>query len=145
MCIKKCSLFLFLLLHLSPAFAVPCAQPNEMQAIRVRALQTELMIAGLSCNGQAHYNYFITNYQLQLKTYADAMRSYFKRSYGPTAELEMNEFVTQLANESATRSIKKGAKTFCNNARAWFEKVEEKDKTLHDVSFAYHGEIHECR
>ena len=107
MCIKKCSLFLFLLLHLSPAFAVPCAQPNEMQAIRVRALQTELMIAGLSCNGQAHYNYFITNYQLQLKTYADAMRSYFKRSYGPTAELEMNEFVTQLANESATRSIKR--------------------------------------
>lgn len=142
---KKCSLFLFLLFQLSSAFAVPCAQPEEMQAIRVRALQTELMISALSCNGEGHYNRFIANYQAQLKTYADAMRGYFLRSYGPTAELELNQFVTQLANESATHAMKKGAKAFCTSARQWFERVEQKNKTLHEISFAYHGEIHECR
>ena len=142
---KKCSLFLVMLFQLSSAFAVPCAKPQEMQAIRVRALQTELMIAGLSCNGQEHYNYFIANYQPQLKQYADTMRGYFMRSYGPTAELEMNQFITQLANESMTRSLRKGAKIFCNNARLWFDGVEKKNKKLHDISFAYHGEIRQCR
>jgi aromatic ring hydroxylase len=140
---KKYMLFLAVLFQVSSSFAAPCAQPNEMQAIRIRALQTELMMAGLSCNGRKHYSHFVNNYKSELKQYANAMRSYFKRAYGNSGETKMNQFVTQLANESSTRSIKRGAEEFCDNAREWFDAVEEKDN-LQNVAYSYRGDIREC-
>ncbi len=141
---KKCGLFLVVLLQISSSFAAPCAKPVEMQAIRVRALQTELMFAGLSCNGRNHYNHFVNNYRPELKEYADALRGYFQRVYGRSGETKMNQFITRLANQSSTRSIKRGTEAFCANARAWFEDVGQ-EKDLRQVAYTYSGDIRQCR
>ena len=83
------------------------------------------------------------SYRSELKTYADAMRGYFRRVYGANGETEMNEFVTKLANESSKSSIKHGAQTFCSDAREWFEAVEQ-ESHLQNVAFTYRGDIREC-
>lgn len=144
---KRVLLFLFFMTAmvqaLPAAASVPCAQPEEMQAIRIRALQTELMLAGLSCNGRQHYNHFVRSFRSELKTYATALRSYFHRAYGKSGENEMNQFITRLANESSTRSVH-GADVFCSNAREWFSTVEQQ-KNLRNVAFTYRGDIRECR
>ncbi len=140
---RKYALFLAVLFITHSAFAYPCAQPKEMEAIRIRALQTELMMAGLSCNGQRHYNRFVKNYRSELKQYARALRSYFVRGYGDDAENEMNQFVTQLANQSSRRSLQNGAKSFCSDASGLFQTVSA-SKKLNHADFDYRGDIKQC-
>lgn len=141
---KKAALFVAVLFITHSTFAYPCAQPKEMEAIRIRALQTELMMAGLSCNGQRHYNRFVQNYRSELKQYARILRGYFVRGYGDDAENEMNQFITQLANESSKRSLQNGAKSFCLDARGLFKTVSA-SKKLNHADFDYRGNISECR
>lgn len=114
-----------------------------MEAIRIRALQTELMVAGLSCNGKKHYNHFVRDHRSELKEYAEALRGYFRRVYGSGGEMELNKFVTRLANEMSTRSMQ-SARDFCENARDQFESTESEAK-LQNVDYRYRGEIRACR
>ena len=109
----------------------------------MQALQTELMFAGLNCNGQKHYDYFVHNYRFELKASAEALQRYFQRVYGQTAELEMKQFTTQLANESSGRFIKQSAALFCEDARIWFDVVEQENH-VENIAFSYRGDIREC-
>ena len=125
------------------ALAYPCAKPEEMEAIRIRALQTELMMAGLSCNGKKHYNRFVKNNRTELKHYAKSMRGYFERNFSGNAETEMDQFITKLANDSSKRSLKNGAKSFCSDANTLFKTVSTADD-LQSTKYRYRGEISEC-
>jgi hypothetical protein len=123
--------------------AYPCAKPEELEAIRIRALQTELMMAGLSCNGKKHYNRFVKQNRTELKSYAKSLRGYFERNFSSNAETEMDAFITKLANDSSKRSLKNGAKSFCADASTLFKTISKEDD-LSDAKYRYRGDISEC-
>lgn len=102
-----------------PALAARCAKGTETDALRTRMLQTELMVAALSCNQKTEYNDFVVHYRPQLQRNGSALQSYFRRAYGKGGTSEMNSFTTRLANEVSQRSIK-DKPAFCGDAAKTF-------------------------
>lgn len=97
------------------AQAAACAASADLTALHMRMLQTELMVAALTCNQRSEYNAFVTRFQPQLGAEGKHLQSYFKQQHGARATRELNDFVTRIANESARRGmVKRGA--FCRNA-----------------------------
>lgn len=73
--------------------AAPCVSELTMPALNVRALQTELMVAALSCGEAERYNAFVESRKDELLPYAKRLQATFK---GRT-----NAFVTKVANNSS--------------------------------------------
>jgi hypothetical protein len=93
----------------SPAKGKPaCARDQEKLALDTRVLQTELMIAALSCGQAEQYNQFVSSFQPQLQQQGDRLVKFFDRVHGKDAPDRLNAFVTKLANDSSTRSQKVG-------------------------------------
>jgi len=99
----------------SAAQAASCAAANEESALQVRVLQTELMVAALTCNQRTDYNAFITRFQPQLSVQGKLMQAFFDRKYGSGSAKAMNGFVTRIANESSRRGMMKRG-LFCHEA-----------------------------
>jgi len=97
------------------ANAAPCVAPNELAPLQVRMLQTELMVAALTCNQRTDYNSFITHFQPQLSSQGKSLQSFFKQKYGAGSAKALNGFVTRIANESSRRGMLKRGQ-FCHNA-----------------------------
>lgn len=111
-----------LLLAATPATAAECVSKQEQISLQTRTLQTELMVAALTCNEAAQYNAFVKAYRPQLMESHANISAYFKRTNARNGESEMTTFMTKLANESSLRSAKNKAK-FCANARQIFGKT----------------------
>jgi hypothetical protein len=89
----------------------------EKEAVAFRYLQTELMVAALSCGRQeyrAKYNTFVIRYRPALKRNGRALRAIFKRNYGSAGKRRLDDYVTRLANEASMRSMRRG--DFCTLA-----------------------------
>lgn len=110
--------------------AYSCAEATDAAALRTRMLQTELMVAALSCNQKEDYNSFVVRYRPQLKENGTALKRYFNRSYGNRSSQELNSFTTRLANEASKRSLSDIGK-FCSDAKAVFSALE----TMPSVEF----------
>src|SRR5476649_780296 len=55
-----------------------CLTPEEKTAFNTRVLQTELMVAGLSCpEHQQNYNDFVKKYKGELAKQSEGLQSYF--------------------------------------------------------------------
>ena len=102
-----------------PAFAnaAPCVAADELPPLQVRMLQTELMVAALTCNQRTDYNSFITRFQPQLSSQGKSLQSFFKQKYGSGSAKALNGFVTRIANESSRRGMLKRGQ-FCRNSAA---------------------------
>lgn len=87
------------------AGAAACADRLERESLNVRQLQTQLMVAALSCNQRADYNAFVTRFRPALADHSDVMKEYFHRVYGHRSAKEINSYVTRLANEASSLSI----------------------------------------
>ncbi|HEX4890819.1 MAG TPA: hypothetical protein VFW37_10715 [Alphaproteobacteria bacterium] len=97
------------------AYAAPCVAANELAPLQVRMLQTELMVAALTCNQRTDYNLFITRFQPQLSAQGKMLQSFFKQKYGSGSGKALNGFVTRIANESSRRGmVKRGL--FCRQS-----------------------------
>lgn len=113
------------------AASAQCFTMAEHAAVQVRTLQTEMMVATLSCrdvpgrNFIAEYNSFVKKHATGLRDQARALRTYFERRYGkPAAEQHLDRFVTGLANDISRRSM---TAAYCDEAVTLFldaEKVE---------------------
>lgn len=114
-----------------PALAARCAKGTETDALRTRMLQTELMVAALSCSQKAEYNDFVIHFRSDLQRNGSALQSYFRRAYGKSGTSELNSFTTRLANEVSQRSIK-DKNAFCGDAAKAFTAL----KTLPSAQFA---------
>ncbi len=101
----------------SPVAEAACARSTELSGLRARVLQTELMVAALSCGESARYNAFVTRFRGELVVESKRMQGYFSRVHGGRASKELNAFVTELANNSSQRSLTEAA-TFCPQAAA---------------------------
>lgn len=100
-----------------------CASDRETIAFNTRALQSELMVAALSCGQQQDYNAFVTRFQPYLSHYGKTIRAYFDRSYGEEAGSELNRFITGLANTASVNSMNSTSEAFCNRMAEIFHQL----------------------
>lgn len=87
------------------ARAFVCTLPRDERALGTRLLQTELMVAALSCQTQSQYNAFVGKFRDELVPQGFALKAFFKRAYGSGAEQRLTSFVTALANERSAASL----------------------------------------
>lgn len=99
-----------------------CASDRDLAALNVRVLQTELMVAALSCGERQRYNNFVTTYQSVLKERGQALQALFKRAHGAQGTRRMDAFVTKMANNSSQQVRDKGGE-YCVFAGELFEEV----------------------
>jgi hypothetical protein len=85
-----------------------CASDRDMAALNARVLQTELMVAALSCGEKQRYNSFVNSYQKVLVDRSRAMQALFKRTHGARANTTMNVFITKLANDASQQARDRG-------------------------------------
>ncbi len=104
------------------AIALPCAEPHEQGALQTRILQSDFMIAALSCPVRDEYTRFVEKFRGELRVQGKALRGFFTRVHGTASERRLNRFVTRMANEASHRGATHGA-TFCADAAARFEAV----------------------
>lgn len=111
---------------LVPAVAAPataastaCATAADEAALNTRVLQTELMVAALSCGEKDRYNAFVTTFRDQLSHGGQALRTMFRRVHGARGDYQMNAFVTKLANDAAQRNSQ-GKARYCASASSLF-------------------------
>ena len=102
------------------AFAGSCANREDRMAMRVAALQQELMVAALTCHETPLYNAFVISYRGELQASDDALKSYFQHTAGIS---EYHAFKTRLANQDSMRSIHDG--NYCYEAGAAFEAARD--------------------
>ncbi len=95
-----------------PALAQACVQPAERVAFEVRALQSQLMVAALSCGRDADYNAFVRKFQGELASSYRGMQGHFRRTAGNGHQREMDGFITTLANAHSQDGIRAGSH-FC--------------------------------
>lgn len=108
----------------APAMAAgsACATAADEAAINTRVLQTELMVAALSCGEKDRYNAFVTTFKDQLSYNGQALRTMFKRVHGARGDYEMNAFVTRLANDASQRNSTSRA-GYCASASQTFSEA----------------------
>ena len=101
-----------------PAIAQGCVQPNERQAFDMRVLQSQLMVAALSCGRDNDYNAFVRKYQRDLSGSYSTLQSHYRRS-GANGQRDMDQFITQVANAHSQDGIRQGS-LFCANVTPLF-------------------------
>lgn len=105
--------------------------------MHVRALQSDLMVAALSCQARDRYNTVVTRLRAPLTQHGAALRQYFQRLHGSAHHPKLNTFVTALANDASTRSLQE-RDTFCQRAHALMDKLMTVDlNAVHRVAVLY--------
>ena len=99
-----------------------CVNNSERQAMSMRVLQTELMVAALTCGQQGEYNTFVRKFEGELVDRGKALRAAFQRMYGGQGQPRLDGFITRLANEASQRSIASRA-DFCPRAAELYNVV----------------------
>lgn len=89
----------------APAAKAKCATEAEMEAIAGRVLETELLVAALSCAQAQQYNAFMEKFRRPQTERARTLQAMFNRMYGKGGQRELDAFVTRLGNDSALRSL----------------------------------------
>ena len=108
-----------------------CANDSEIEALDFRAIQSSMMVAGLSCDKQKEYNKFMNKYNNKLSDGGSVIKSYFKRVYGKNYEHRLNKFVTSIANKATKASMTGAPDDYCNEIeQAFKELLNIKDNNL---------------
>jgi hypothetical protein len=106
---KKISAYAILLgaLIISPGYAQSCATTSVQASVKVRELQSILMVGALQCRAVAgstviaDYNRFIAAHKVALANHSKALRSYFMHASAKTGAVSFDQFATRLANAHA--------------------------------------------
>lgn len=93
--------------------------PKERASLEMRVMQSELMVAALSCSSADRYNAFVTRYKNELVDHGKTMQSLFKRVHGGNAFNQINSFVTRMANEASLKMIQNTH--FCDETGEMFQ------------------------
>ncbi len=101
------------------AIASSCDDRADKAAFHVRALQTELMVAALSCGTRPEYNSFARKFQNTLVDHGHALKQLFRTNHGVSAEKALNAYITALANRASQRSVSKRS-LYCERALRTF-------------------------
>lgn len=99
-----------------------CARAPEVSAVQTRLMQTDLMVAALTCGEHARYNAFVGKHRAELARHGRALKAYFHRAHGTAAQKSLDSFITRLANEASLRTIDARA-DYCTRAGAVLAEV----------------------
>lgn len=108
--------------------AVNAVSPEEVEAVAFRKLQSELMVATLSCKSQkmrSHYNAFVVRFRAELRDNARVLKALFRREHGAQAQRRFDAFMTGLANKASLDGM--GDAKFCTKAGARLEALAFED------------------
>jgi hypothetical protein len=114
-----------------PSLAVAsarCLTPVEKTAFEVRMLQTELMVATLTCRGvnsrdfAGQYAIFVNRHREGLKSHSTVFQGHFKRAYGGAGQTQLDRYVTSLANDYSRASMT-GTGAFCDQQGDLFDRA----------------------
>lgn len=94
------------------ALAADCATAADTTALKVAALQQELMVAAFSCHDIGAYNNFVRSHQPELIASDATLKAFFVRRVGEAA---YHTYKTELANGASLRSIHNSDR-FCGRA-----------------------------
>lgn len=114
-----------LLMWSLPASASICAKPAEFQALNMRALQSELMVAALSCGQSRHYNWFAKQYSPQLKDYGTQITTFFSQHGSKHSDRMLNDFITKMANHASRASISRPHKQYCSEVASLYVALQK--------------------
>jgi opacity protein-like surface antigen len=103
----------------APAMAQTCVQPAEKAAFDVRALQSQLMVAALSCQQEEQYNTFVRQYNAELGTAYKGINAHYRRTAGARGQSSLDGYITSLANAQSQDGIRQGS-NFCRNVLPLF-------------------------
>lgn len=103
---------------LSTAQSADCVNNDAMTALKVAAMQQELMVAALTCHEVARYNHFVLSHQPELIDSDNRLKAYFVQRSG--VEAGYHTFKTELANASSLRSVR-ATNSFCARADSEFD------------------------
>jgi hypothetical protein len=109
------------------AASAACPSQPERDAHQVRLLQTELMVAALSCTRDGasayapQYNAFIAKFRASLKQHAAVLKEEYRRAYGAKHEAALDRYVTQVANAASERSLQ--MPNYCVTVGPLFDQV----------------------
>lgn len=101
------------------SWAASCDDAADQAAFHVRSLQTELMVAALTCGAREDYNEFAVKFKKPLTDQGKGLKRHFKATYGAAADPQLNAYVTALANRLSERSIA-ARDSYCDRAARTF-------------------------
>lgn len=104
-----------------------CLTHDEAVAVKARVLQTELMVATLSCvravDQSARYNAFVERHSAEIQKFNRVIQQHFARIGGGNPQRRYDTFTTALANDASNRSM--ASPTFCTDTIQLFESVTQ--------------------
>ncbi|NKE45820.1 hypothetical protein HB662_13600 [Roseomonas frigidaquae] len=103
-----------------PAIAQSCVQASERTAFELRALQSQLMVAAITCQRDGDYNAFVRKFQGDLGGAYNTIRTHFRRTAGAQGQRALDGYITTLANEQSQDGIRQGSR-FCQNITPLFQ------------------------
>lgn len=104
-----------------------CLSNAERAAAQTRRLQTELMVAALTCRTvpgrdfTGHYNKFVQKHSDRLVGNSKVLQAYFRQNFGSQHSKQMDIFITALANDVSQRSMTQPS--YCEDAATLFSEV----------------------
>lgn len=101
----------------APAMAQSCMPAAQRAAFDMRALQSQLMVAALSCDKYTEYGQFMNRNQAELRTTLTTIRTYYRGN--ATA---VDNYITTLANTHSQEGIRQGSH-FCRDVGALFQEA----------------------
>lgn len=107
---------------LNVAHAFEISDPVERLAVRARVVQSEMMVAALSCGLRSQYNAVVAEFQTELVSHGRVLRSMFTRTHGAGGQKALDRFITQLANDASIRS-NRARSAYCDSAKRTFKDV----------------------
>ena len=113
-----CVAFTLFLLSGNVSAAATCARPQDALAVRIAALQQEMMVAAFMCRDVSAYNRFVISHQGELQESDKALMDFFLQQNAGTGSDDYNLFKTELANVSSLRSV--SDPQFCRRINANF-------------------------
>ncbi len=108
---------------LQPVIASTCVQPQDVAALKVASLKSELMVTAITCQAHDRYNQFVVKFQPDLARTETELQTYFARAYGANAgKKKHDDYVTNLANDQSTAGLAQGT-NLCLTNMAMFDEV----------------------
>ena len=95
---------------------------RELDAVNIRILQSEMMVAALTCDMRGNYNRMMVKFRDELVSHGRVLRQMFRRDHGRSAQKALDGFITQLANDASIRSTR-ARQEFCVSAGQTFTRV----------------------
>ena len=102
-----------------------CPSP-VVEAMHVRLLQTELMVAALQCRTvpdydfSTKYNSFVMQFSQPLTQNANVLKDHFRKSFGANHMTQLDRYMTRIANDAGQRGITSG---YCQAMAPMFDRV----------------------